>query len=92
MSAAAAAEIDVLRKAWKDANLAPLWENKFAHRPAPPPEATYLWSWEKIRPLIAGAIKVPSVAVSWGLRALDVIEAAKPDHLVHTPAELGALF
>ena len=60
MSAAAAAEIDALRKAWKDANLAPLWENKFAHRPPPPPEATYLWSWEKIRPLIAGAIKVAS--------------------------------
>src|SRR5215510_12686648 len=57
---AAAGEIDALRKAWKDANLAPLWENKFAHRPAPPPEATYLWSWETIRPLIAGAIKVAS--------------------------------
>ena len=60
MSAAAAAEIDALRKAWRDANIAPLWENKFAHRPAPPPEATYLWSWEKIRPLIADAIKVAS--------------------------------
>ena len=53
-------DIDTLRKAWKDANMAPLWENKFAHRPPPPPEATYLWSWEKIRPLIAGAIKVAS--------------------------------
>lgn len=40
----------------------------------------------------ARAAGVPSVAVSWGLRTLDVIEAAKPDHLVHTPAELGALF
>src|SRR5262245_25867954 len=60
MSAAAAGEIDALRKAWKEANLAPLWEHKFAHRPAPPPEPNYLWSWEKIRPLIAGAIKVAS--------------------------------
>jgi gentisate 1,2-dioxygenase len=38
----------------------PLWENKFAHRPPAPPEATYLWSWEKIRPLIDGAITVAS--------------------------------
>src|SRR5260370_42208132 len=61
MSAVAAGgDIDTLRKAWKDANMAPLWENKFAHRPPPPPEATYLWSWEKIRPLIDGAITVAS--------------------------------
>ena len=57
---AAAGDIDTLRKAWKEANLAPLWENKFAHRPPPPPEATYVWAWEKIRPLITGAIKVAS--------------------------------
>jgi phosphoglycolate phosphatase len=40
----------------------------------------------------ARAASVPSVAVSWGLRVLRVIEAARPDFLVHTPAELGALF
>ncbi len=57
---AAKNDIDALRLAWKEANLAPLWENKLAHRPAPPPEPTYLWSWEAIRPLIAGAIKVAS--------------------------------
>src|SRR5262245_11786660 len=60
MSAAAAGDIDTLRKAWKDANMAPLWENKFAHRPPPPPEAAHLWAWETIRPLIAGAITVAS--------------------------------
>jgi gentisate 1,2-dioxygenase len=53
-------EINELRKAWKDAYMAPLWENKFAHRPPAPPEPSYLWAWEKIRPLIAGAIKVAS--------------------------------
>jgi gentisate 1,2-dioxygenase len=57
---AAPGDIDVLRQAWKEAAMAPLWENKYAHRPAPPPEAAYLWSWEKIRPLIAGAITVAS--------------------------------
>lgn len=40
----------------------------------------------------ARAAGVPSVAVSWGLRALDIIEAAEPDHLVHTPAQLAELF
>ena len=40
--------------------MAPLWENKFAHRPPPKPEPSYLWSWENIRPLISGAIKVAS--------------------------------
>jgi gentisate 1,2-dioxygenase len=55
-----ATEIDALRRAWKEANLAPLWENKFAHRPAPPPEAAHLWVWEAIRPLIAGALRVTS--------------------------------
>ncbi len=57
---AMSAEIDELRRAWKDAAMAPLWENKFAHRPPPLPEASYLWSWQQIRPLISGAIKVAS--------------------------------
>jgi gentisate 1,2-dioxygenase len=57
---AAGGRADALRKAWRDANLAPLWENKLAHRPPPPPERTYLWSWERIRPLIGEAITVAS--------------------------------
>jgi gentisate 1,2-dioxygenase len=60
MSVAAAGDIDTLRRAWKDAYMAPLWENKFAHRPPQPPEPSHLWAWEKIRPLIAGAITVAS--------------------------------
>lgn len=40
----------------------------------------------------ARAAAVPSIAVSWGLRALDILTAAQPDHIVHTPAELAALF
>ena len=57
---AAPREISDVRKAWKEANLAPLWENAKAHRPAPPPDAGYLWSWDKIRPLITAAIEVAS--------------------------------
>jgi len=60
MSAAARPDISEVRKAWKEANLAPLWENARAHRPAPPPDAAYLWSWAKIRPLISAAIAVAS--------------------------------
>ncbi|HEY7666214.1 MAG TPA: cupin domain-containing protein [Xanthobacteraceae bacterium] len=62
MSAAmsAARNIDEVRRAWREANLAPLWENARAHRPAPPPEPAHLWAWEKIRPLITAAIEVAS--------------------------------
>jgi phosphoglycolate phosphatase len=38
------------------------------------------------------AAGVPSVAVSWGLRARSIIEAAGPDYIVHSPGELAALF
>jgi len=40
----------------------------------------------------ARAAGVPSIAVSWGLRGIDILEMAHPDFLVHTPAELDALF
>ncbi|HVK88807.1 MAG TPA: HAD-IA family hydrolase [Kofleriaceae bacterium] len=40
----------------------------------------------------ARAAGVPSIAVSWGLRPQQILVAAGPDHLVHAPAELGALF
>lgn len=38
------------------------------------------------------AAGVRSIAVSWGLRAVDILAAAGPDHLVHTPAQLRELF
>jgi gentisate 1,2-dioxygenase len=57
---AAPRDISDVRKAWQEANMAPLWENTKAHRPAPPPDAGYLWSWDKIRPLITAAIEVAS--------------------------------
>jgi gentisate 1,2-dioxygenase len=60
---AARLDISEVRKAWKEANLAPLWENAKAHRPSPPPEAAYLWSWDKIRPLLSAAIDVASPEV-----------------------------
>src|SRR5262249_9976698 len=72
MSAVARSDISEIRKAWKQANLAPLWENARAHRPAPLPDAAYLWSWEKIRPLISAAIDVASPEVVEG-RVLQLV-------------------
>src|SRR5262249_9334113 len=63
MSAVPRSDIREIRRAWKEANLAPLWENARAHRPPPLPEAAYLWSWDKIRPLISAAIDVASPEV-----------------------------
>src|SRR5213592_2598271 len=53
-------DISEIRQAWRDANLAPLWENARAHRPAPAPEPAHLWSWQKIRPLLSAAIDIAS--------------------------------
>src|SRR6516165_10503745 len=62
MSVAALDTTDQLRKAWKDAHLAPLWESPTAHKPPPPPDPSYLWSWERVRPLIGRAIEVANPA------------------------------
>lgn len=40
----------------------------------------------------ARAAGMYAVAVSWGLRHVDALRDARPDHLVHTPEELAALF
>ena len=40
----------------------------------------------------ARAAGAPSIGVSWGLRPLAVLEAAKPDYVVHAPHELATLF
>jgi phosphoglycolate phosphatase len=40
----------------------------------------------------ARAAQATSIGVSWGLRPLAVLEQAAPDHLVHAPADLAALF
>src|SRR5262249_1080088 len=76
---ATAGDIESLRKAWGEANLAPLWESKFAHRPPPAPEKTYLGSWEKPPPRTAGASAVASPGASGrGVRHL-----APPHRIVH---------
>src|SRR5262245_21867413 len=62
MSVAAMDTTDQLRKAWKEAHLSPLWESPTAHKPPAPPDPAHLWSWERMRPLIEGAIKAANPA------------------------------
>src|SRR5262245_10827428 len=53
-------DINDIRTAWSEANLAPLWQNKRHHRPLATPDASKLWSRLKFRPLIGAAIVVTS--------------------------------
>lgn len=55
-------------------------------------ETTVLVGDSEVDVATAHAAGARSVAVSWGLRPLTVLESAKPDHLVHSPSELAALF
>lgn len=75
-----------------------------AHKPDPealldvctelaiPPSECVMIGDSEVDVATARAAGVPSVAVSWGLRALPILENAKPDYLIHGPAELEALF
>jgi gentisate 1,2-dioxygenase len=59
-TAAGSRRIDDVRKAWKDANVTPLWETT-AHRPAGDAPKAYLWSWRTMRPLLDDAIQFASM-------------------------------
>jgi gentisate 1,2-dioxygenase len=62
MSVAELDSNEQLRKAWKEAHLVPLWESPTAHKPPAPPDPTYLWAWDRVRPLIGRAIDVANPA------------------------------
>ena len=47
-------------RAWKAANLSPLWQSPTAHKPPPPPDPAQHWSWQGIQPLLAQAMQVTS--------------------------------
>jgi gentisate 1,2-dioxygenase len=53
---------DDIRKAWKAANLSPLWESPVAHKAREGGPAPTHWSWKAIRPLVDDAIKVATPA------------------------------
>lgn len=45
-------ETEDVRRAWREANLAALWESPSAHKPPRTPDAPYKWEWEGLRPLL----------------------------------------
>jgi gentisate 1,2-dioxygenase len=59
-TASGTARIDEIRKAWRDANVTPLWETA-AHGPAGGTPKAYLWKWQVLRPLVDDAIEVTSL-------------------------------
>lgn len=53
---------EALRKAWADNNVAPLWENRAAHRKDDGGrERAHIWRWSDMQPLIDAAIGVRSM-------------------------------
>jgi gentisate 1,2-dioxygenase len=49
--------LDEIRRAWREANVTPLWETT-AHRPTDNTPRAYHWKWQVLRPLIDRAIEV----------------------------------
>lgn len=51
-----------VRRAWREAHVAPLWESPTAHKLDRRGEAAHLWSWRMLRPLITETCKIRSPA------------------------------
>ena len=47
---------------WADRHVAPLWENRAAHRNADDRERAHIWRWAEMRPLIDAALAEQSTA------------------------------
>lgn len=62
MSGTNTPEYAAARKAWADANLAPLWESDVSHRAGDGPEPPAHWRWQDVRPMLDQAIKLVSPA------------------------------
>jgi gentisate 1,2-dioxygenase len=45
------------RRAWRDANVEPLWENRLAHGGKRGVERTHAWHWRTMKPLIDDALR-----------------------------------
>jgi gentisate 1,2-dioxygenase len=51
-----------IRKAWRAANLSPLWESTAAHKVRDGGPAPHHWKWKEIRPLVDDAVMVATPA------------------------------
>ena len=63
MESSVSATPDAMRAAWMANHVAPLWENRAAHRKDDAGrERAHIWRWSEMRPLIDAAIGVRSMA------------------------------
>ncbi|HEY3920397.1 MAG TPA: cupin domain-containing protein [Stellaceae bacterium] len=53
---------DHVRKAWKDANVSPLWEQLEAHSTEVKRDRPYIWKWSVMRPLVENALNLQDMA------------------------------
>lgn len=51
-----------MRRAWREANVRPLWESPTAHKVGGAGPEPHLWRWEIMRPLMLGTTRVQSPA------------------------------
>jgi gentisate 1,2-dioxygenase len=58
-------DVNDLRRAWREANVSPLWESVLAHGGKRPVERAHHWPWKAMKPLIDDAL---------ALKGMDVIE------------------
>ncbi len=52
-----------MRRAWREANVAPLWEDRLAHAGGRPIERAHHWPWRAMKPLIDEALTLKDMAV-----------------------------
>jgi gentisate 1,2-dioxygenase len=53
---------DHIRKAWKEANVSPLWEALEAHSTEVKRDRPYIWKWSVMKPLIQDALDMQDMA------------------------------
>jgi len=53
---------DHVRKAWKEAHVAPLWEQLEAHSTEVSRDRAFIWKWRTMRPLIEQALSLQDMA------------------------------
>lgn len=86
---------DDLRRAWRAANVSPLWENTLAHGGATPVDRARHWPWRTMGPLVAGALALRGMAVT-ERRVLSLVDpeprtVATPATVVNLNAGLQVL-
>jgi len=81
---------DDVRRAWLAARLVPLWESPSAHKPPQPPQATHIWKWDVVRPLVELALRETSPAAVERRVLQYVCPEAQLPHEEHTVGSIAA--